>query len=106
MATRTPTRSTRSGSSAKGKRAPARKPASRRPASGPSLAVRVNSGLGRFLKACWLGIAHLIGGIARRVGTSARELDPAHRRDGIGLALLGLAFVVAAIEWWGLRGRP
>src|SRR5688572_2022459 len=110
MATRTPTRSTRSGSSAKGKRAPARKPAprpaARRPASGPSLAARVNSGLGRFLKACWLGIAHLIGGIARRVGTSARELDPAHRRDGIGLALLGLAFVVAAIEWWGLRGRP
>ncbi len=111
MATRTPTRSTRSGSSAKGKRAPARKPAARRPparrpAAGPGLAVRVNHGLGRFLKACWLGIAHLIGGIARRVGTSARELDPAHRRDGIGLALLGLAFVVAAIEWWGLRGRP
>jgi S-DNA-T family DNA segregation ATPase FtsK/SpoIIIE len=40
----------------------------------------------------------------RRIGSSARDLDPAHRRDGIGLALLGLATVVAAVQWWGLRG--
>ena len=64
------------------------------------------SGLGRVSwQACWLGIAHLVGGIARRGRHSARELDPAHRRDGIGLALLGLAVVVAAVEWWELRGR-
>jgi len=33
-------------------------------------------------------------------------MDPAHRRDGIGLTLLGLATIVAAVEWWGLRGLP
>jgi len=52
----------------------------------------------------WLGIAHVVGGLARRIGTSARGLDPAHRRDGLGLTLLGLATVVAAVEWWDLRG--
>ncbi|WP_432495535.1 DNA translocase FtsK [Kineococcus gypseus] len=41
----------------------------------------------------------------RRVGTGARDLDPELRRDGAGLALLGLALVVAAREWWGLPGR-
>ena len=113
MATRTPTRARRSGTSP-GKRAPARRAAASRGrsraqrsrASGPGLAIRVNSGLGRFFTACWLGIAHLVGGIARRLGTSAREMDPAHRRDGQGLALIGLATVVAAVEWWGLRGTP
>jgi S-DNA-T family DNA segregation ATPase FtsK/SpoIIIE len=60
--------------------------------------------VGRLLRALWLGLAHVVGGTARRVGASARELDPAHRRDGVGLALLGLAVVVAAVEWWGLRG--
>ena len=31
-----------------------------------------------------MGAAHLVGGTARRVGHSARDLDPALRRDGIG----------------------
>ena len=51
-----------------------------------------------------MGAAHVVGGTARRVGTSARDLDPALRRDGIGLTLIGLAVVVAASEWWGLSG--
>ncbi|NMM15861.1 MAG: DNA translocase FtsK, partial [Cellulomonas sp.] len=37
-------------------------------------------------------------------GRGARDLDPAHRRDGIAFALLGLVIVVAAREWWGLSG--
>jgi S-DNA-T family DNA segregation ATPase FtsK/SpoIIIE len=52
-----------------------------------------------------MGTAHLVGGTARRVGTGARDLDPAHRRDGLGLLFIGLAIVVAAREWWGLPGR-
>jgi len=52
----------------------------------------------------WLGVANLVGGIARGIGRSARDLDPAHRRDGVGLSLIGLGIVVAAGEWWGLRG--
>ncbi|RJK96566.1 DNA translocase FtsK [Vallicoccus soli] len=61
--------------------------------------------LGRGLAAVWTGFAHLVGGTVRRVGHGARDLDPALRRDGIGLASLGLALVVAAVSWWGLTGR-
>ena len=51
-----------------------------------------------------MGGAHLVGGTTRRIGQGARDLDPAHRRDGLAFALLGLAIVVAAQEWWGLSG--
>ena len=51
-----------------------------------------------------MGVAHLVGTAARRIGDGARDLDPAHRRDGAGLTLVGLAIVVAAREWWGLSG--
>ncbi|GIG25202.1 FtsK/SpoIIIE family DNA translocase [Cellulomonas denverensis] len=58
----------------------------------------------RMIRGTWMGIAHLVGGGARRVGTGARELDPALRRDGAALFLLALAVVVAVREWWGLDG--
>ncbi len=51
-----------------------------------------------------MGIAHVAGGTVRRIGRSASELEPEHRRDGIGLFLLALAVLVAASEWWGLKG--
>jgi S-DNA-T family DNA segregation ATPase FtsK/SpoIIIE len=51
-----------------------------------------------------MGIAHVIGGLTRRVGSSARELDPAHRRDGIGLSLVGAGIVIAAAVWWNIDG--
>jgi S-DNA-T family DNA segregation ATPase FtsK/SpoIIIE len=51
-----------------------------------------------------MGIAHVTGGTVRRIGRSASELEPEHRRDGIGLFLLSLAVLVAASEWWGLKG--
>jgi S-DNA-T family DNA segregation ATPase FtsK/SpoIIIE len=51
-----------------------------------------------------MGVSHLAGGAVRRVGSSARDLEPEHRRDGIGFALIGLAVVVAAREWWGVQG--
>src|SRR4051794_342128 len=59
----------------------------------------------RAIGGVWMGVAHLTGGAARRVGSGARDLDPAHRRDGLGLLLIGLAIVVAAREWWGLSGQ-
>ncbi len=49
-------------------------------------------------------MAHAIGSVARSIGHSARDLDPAHRRDGVGLFLFGLAMVVAAAVWWQLPG--
>ncbi|KQT01458.1 cell division protein FtsK [Cellulomonas sp. Leaf395] len=51
-----------------------------------------------------MGTAHLVGGTARRVGHGARDLDPAHRRDGLAFTLLALAIVIAAREWWDLSG--
>ncbi|WP_089801863.1 DNA translocase FtsK [Cellulomonas sp. KH9] len=58
----------------------------------------------RIVRRVWMGAAHLVGGTARHVGAGARELDPAHRRDGLALTLVGLAVVVAAREWWDLSG--
>ena len=49
-------------------------------------------------------MAHLVGAGVRKVGHTARELDPEHRRDGAGLFLIGLAVVVAAAVWWQLPG--
>ena len=60
--------------------------------------------IGRGLIKCWIGIAHLLGSMVRGIGHGARDLDPAHRRDGAGLTLIGLALVVAAAIWWDLPG--
>ena len=51
-----------------------------------------------------MGVAHVTGGAVRRVGRSASELEPEHRRDGVGLLFIALAIVIAAREWWGLPG--
>ncbi len=58
----------------------------------------------RAVRNTWMGVSHVAGGAVRRVGTSARDLEPEHRRDGLGFALIALAIVVAAREWWGVRG--
>jgi S-DNA-T family DNA segregation ATPase FtsK/SpoIIIE len=49
-------------------------------------------------------VAKGTGSTARSVGR-ARHIDPGHRRDGIALALLGLAVVVAASSWFD-AARP
>ena len=112
MATRTTSSSTRSGSSG---RAPSSrpsgsrggKPAPRKPASRGATARPKGGGLPlplRAVRGTWMGMAHVAGGTVRRIGSSARELEPEHRRDGIGFAFIALAIVVAAREWWGLQG--
>jgi S-DNA-T family DNA segregation ATPase FtsK/SpoIIIE len=50
----------------------------------------------------WMVLAHGAGFAIRGAGKSARDLDPLHRRDGVGLAFLGAAIVVAATTWWGM----
>lgn len=47
-----------------------------------------------------MGLARLIGALVRSVGSAARDLDPEHRRDGIGLALIGLGVVVVGAVWF------
>jgi S-DNA-T family DNA segregation ATPase FtsK/SpoIIIE len=66
--------------------------------------LRGFSALGRGLAAIWLGLAHALGAATRRIGKTARDLEPEHRRDGVGLFLFGLAVVCAAAVWWQLPG--
>ncbi|GAB3925407.1 DNA translocase FtsK [Microlunatus endophyticus] len=49
-----------------------------------------------------MGIAHAVGRGTRSVGNGQEDIDPALRRDGVGLLLLGMAIVFAAQFWWGL----
>src|SRR4051794_34487924 len=100
MATRTssPPRKRPSGSQARKKPATrntsakrgkpqARKPAARKPAArrtGPGPIAAVLTALLRASTALWLGLAGLVGAIARSIGHSARDLDPEQRRDGVG----------------------
>jgi DNA segregation ATPase FtsK/SpoIIIE, S-DNA-T family len=52
----------------------------------------------------WMALAHTVGATVRAFGRHARDLDPAHRRDGVGLAALGLAIIMAAVTWFRLGG--
>lgn len=80
------------------------RPAPRAVRSGQGPVSRTFGALARGVAAVWLGIAHALGAVARSIGQSARDLDPEHRRDGVGLFLFGLAMVVAAAVWWQLPG--
>ena len=59
--------------------------------------------LGRLVAGLWMVVAHAAGFGARRFGSSARDLDPLHQRDGVGLAFLAAAFVVAATTWFHIH---
>ncbi|MFB6782558.1 DNA translocase FtsK [Streptomyces sp. NPDC056352] len=80
------------------KKAVAKKAAAPRPAPSPT------GGVYRLVRAVWLGAAHAVGAMFRGIGRGAKGLDPAHRKDGVALLLLGLALVVAAGTWSNLRG--
>ncbi|WUF26043.1 DNA translocase FtsK [Kribbella sp. NBC_00482] len=72
--------------------------------SGPGPFAAAMLALCRGVVKVWIGIAHLLGGMVRGIGHSARDLEPEHRRDGAGLFLIGLSVVVAAAIWWDLPG--
>ncbi|MBO0510255.1 DNA translocase FtsK [Streptomyces beijiangensis] len=84
------------------RKAPARKAAAPKPA--PKPAPSPTGGVYRLVRAVWLGIAHSVGAMFRGIGRGAKGLDPAHRKDGLALLLLGLALIVAAGTWSNLRG--
>ncbi|HTI24088.1 MAG TPA: DNA translocase FtsK 4TM domain-containing protein [Kutzneria sp.] len=54
-------------------------------------------------KAGWSFFSKGIGGLARAVGRT-KELDPAHRRDGLALVMIGLGVIFAAGVWWQAGG--
>ncbi|MFB7503178.1 DNA translocase FtsK [Streptomyces broussonetiae] len=80
------------------KKAPAKKAAPPKPAPSPT------GGVYRLVRALWLGLAHAVGAVFRGIGQGARNLDPAHRKDGIALLLFGIALIVAAGTWADLKG--
>ena len=51
-----------------------------------------------------MALARGLGDATRRVRGESLDIDPALRRDGVGLFLLACALVVAAEFWWGLPG--
>jgi S-DNA-T family DNA segregation ATPase FtsK/SpoIIIE len=105
MATRTSGGGARTGGAAK-KKAPAKKaaPAPPPPPPPPGIFERIGDIVFRVVKGVWLGLAHAVGGVFRSIGHGARGIHPEHRRDGVGLALLGLSIVVAAAAWGDVRG--
>ncbi|MEU9590558.1 DNA translocase FtsK [Streptomyces sp. NPDC048193] len=84
------------------KKAPARKAAAKKPVPAP--VASPTSGVYRLVRALWLGIAHAVGAVFRGIGQGAKNLDPAHRKDGVALLLLGMALIVAAGTWADLKG--
>ncbi|MBT3162327.1 DNA translocase FtsK [Streptomyces sp. Vc74B-19] len=84
------------------KKAPARKAPAKKPAPAP--APNPTSAVYRLVRALWLGLAHAVGAVFRGIGQGAKNLDPAHRKDGVALLLLGIALIVAAGTWADLKG--
>ncbi|WP_338673307.1 DNA translocase FtsK [Streptomyces sp. SCSIO 30461] len=97
---------------ASAKKAPAKKTAARKPAPPKKAAKKTaakaapnpTGGVIWLLRAVWMGLAHAVGAMLRGIGRGAKGLDPAHRKDGVALLLLGLALIVAAGTWSHLRG--
>ncbi|MCT9010256.1 DNA translocase FtsK [Streptomyces sp. NPDC054766] len=83
-------------------KAPAKRAAAKKPAPAP--APNPTAGVYKLVRALWLGIAHAVGATFRGIGRGAKGLDPAHRKDGLALLLLGLGLIVAAGTWSNLRG--
>ncbi|MDF2826439.1 MAG: cell division protein FtsK/SpoIIIE, partial [Mycobacterium sp.] len=84
------------------KKAPVRKKAAR--GTSPGVVGGAGVAVGRASRAAWLMLAKGAGSTARSVGR-AHDIEPGHRRDGIALALLGVAVIVAASSWFD-AARP
>ncbi|WP_369392236.1 DNA translocase FtsK [Streptomyces sp. CG1] len=84
------------------RKAPARKAPAKKAA--PKPAPSPTGGVYRLVRALWLGLAHAVGAVFRGIGQGAKNLDPAHRKDGIALLLFGIALIVAAGTWANLKG--
>ena len=58
------------------------------------------SSIMRGLAAIWRGLAKFLGKSIRFVAKGAKDLDPAHQRDGFAFLLLILAIMAAAGTWF------
>jgi DNA segregation ATPase FtsK/SpoIIIE, S-DNA-T family len=101
-----PARKTAAKKSAPKKKAPPRKAPAKKAAAkvAPKSVPSPTGGVLWLVRTVWFGAAHAIGAMFRGIGRGAKGLDPAHRKDGVALLLLGLALVVATGTWSNLRG--
>ena len=60
------------------------------------------SAIGTGLGFIWSAIAKALGASIRFITRGAKDLEPEHRRDGIGLILLIVALIAAATSWMQL----
>ncbi|MDT7571503.1 MAG: segregation ATPase FtsK/SpoIIIE, family [Actinomycetota bacterium] len=110
MASSAPPRSRPGTRTSTGRKPAARKPAAKRPAARsrarkpaqhrPSPTGQLLHGISATLTTLWNLLARTVGGLTRGLTGGAKDLDPAHRRDGLGLLLLAGALVAAGGVWW------
>ncbi|HEX6402054.1 MAG TPA: DNA translocase FtsK [Pseudonocardiaceae bacterium] len=75
-----------------------------RPTTRQQPARRAQRGVGgRDLPGAWSVLARGAGKLARALGRT-RQLEPAHRRDGLALGVIAVAVVAAAAVWWTAGG--
>jgi S-DNA-T family DNA segregation ATPase FtsK/SpoIIIE len=60
----------------------------------------VGAALGRGLSSLWRFIAKSLGSGVRFIARGARDLDPAHQRDGLAFLILILALIATAGTWF------
>ncbi|CAB5052568.1 unannotated protein [freshwater metagenome] len=60
----------------------------------------VGGAIGRGVAAIWRFIAKTLGSTVRFLARGARDLDPAHQRDGIAFLILILALIATAGTWF------
>ena len=93
--------SSRPASRSSSTRSSSRSTARRRPAA------RRKGGLGhavgRGLRGGWTLLAKGVGGLARTVGRT-KDLDSAHRRDGLAFGLIAVGVIAGAGIWWHAAG--
>ncbi|MEU8117325.1 DNA translocase FtsK [Spirillospora sp. NPDC049024] len=71
-----------------------------RPPQKPDPFSQAVLGFFKLLFRLYLLAAVTVGSVFRAYGNGARNLDPEHRRDGLGLALLGSSIVLASVTWF------
>src|SRR6476620_9379182 len=88
-----------------GSRATVRTPKAPPPEQSPI--VTMAKGIGRGLRQVWLLAARWLGSAVRAIGRGAaatKDIDAAHRRDGIAFGLIALAVICAIGTWLQAAG--
>ena len=62
----------------------------------------VVGGIANLIAIIWRSLAKALGATIRTITRSAKDLDPEHQRDGIGLIFLIASLIAAATSWWHL----